>query len=117
MFYLQESSFGPVIMRQAEGAKMYIPNDPDNADYQAYIAWCQEGNVATPVEQPGSLINADSIRRTTAPSVQSHHSSEVIYVENDIAADRRAAEAQSEYLARVAAVSQVAFSVSRRMRR
>ena len=27
-----------------------IPFDPDNTDYQAYLAWCAEGNVAEPAE-------------------------------------------------------------------
>ena len=25
-------------------------NDPDNTDYQAYLRWCEEGNVAEPAE-------------------------------------------------------------------
>jgi hypothetical protein len=28
-----------------------IPFDPDNTDYQAYLAWCAEGNVADPAEE------------------------------------------------------------------
>jgi hypothetical protein len=26
--------------------------DPANVDYQAYLAWCAEGNVPTPADQP-----------------------------------------------------------------
>jgi hypothetical protein len=29
----------------------YIPFDPDNTDYQAYLAWVSEGNVAEPAEE------------------------------------------------------------------
>ena len=28
-----------------------IPFDPDNTDYQAYLLWCSEGNVAQPAEE------------------------------------------------------------------
>jgi len=27
-----------------------IPFDPDNTDYQAFIAWCAEGNTPEPAE-------------------------------------------------------------------
>jgi hypothetical protein len=30
----------------------FIPFDPANTDYQAYLAWCAEGNVPTPADQP-----------------------------------------------------------------
>ena len=29
----------------------FIPFDPDNTDYQAYLAWVAEGNVPTPAEE------------------------------------------------------------------
>jgi hypothetical protein len=28
-----------------------IPFDPDNTDYQAYLAWLAEGNVPTPADE------------------------------------------------------------------
>ena len=28
-----------------------IPFDPDNTDYQAYLKWVSEGNVATPADE------------------------------------------------------------------
>jgi hypothetical protein len=30
----------------------FIPFDPANTDYVAYLAWCAEGNVPTPADQP-----------------------------------------------------------------
>ena len=28
-----------------------IPFDPDNTDYQAFLRWCEEGNVPTPADE------------------------------------------------------------------
>ena len=28
-----------------------IPLDPDNKDYQAYLAWCKEGNTPLPADE------------------------------------------------------------------
>lgn len=46
MYHLAE--FGPgrtLVIRDADGAT--IPDDPDNADWQAYDAWMEAGNTAT----------------------------------------------------------------------
>ena len=37
------------ILRVLDNA--YIPFDPANTDYQAYLAWLAEGNVPTPAEE------------------------------------------------------------------
>jgi hypothetical protein len=39
-----------VIIRDEDGA--CIPTDPDNVDYQAYLAWLDEGNAPTPYTPP-----------------------------------------------------------------
>ena len=39
-----------IIVRDEDGA--FIPTDPDNVDYQDYLAWLDEGNEPTPYTPP-----------------------------------------------------------------
>ena len=39
-----------IIVRASDGA--FIPTDPDNVDYQVYLAWLDEGNEPTAYTPP-----------------------------------------------------------------
>lgn len=41
---------GDTILRTADGA--FIPPDPANTDYAAYLAWLDEGNTPLPAPDP-----------------------------------------------------------------
>ena len=41
------------IVRDSDQA--FIPTDPDNVDYQMYLAWCEEGNTAKAYEPPSTV--------------------------------------------------------------
>jgi hypothetical protein len=42
-----------ITVRDKDGA--FVPADPDNIDYQAYLAWLDEGNEPTPYTPPPAL--------------------------------------------------------------
>ena len=39
-----------IVQRDEDGA--FVPFDPDNVDYQDYLAWLDEGNEPTPYTPP-----------------------------------------------------------------
>ena len=41
---------GDTILRLADNA--FIPQDPANTDYTAYLAWVEEGNTPEPAPEP-----------------------------------------------------------------
>ena len=45
---------GGTILRLADNA--FIPPDPANTDYQAYLAWLDEGNTPLPAENPAASV-------------------------------------------------------------
>ena len=46
MYQLTKDNY--TILRTTDGA--YIPIEPDNTDYQAYLKWLDEGNTPLPAE-------------------------------------------------------------------
>ena len=40
------------IVRDEDGVQSFIPTDPDNVDYQDYLAWVKKGNKPTPYLPP-----------------------------------------------------------------
>ena len=53
MYKLSQLGFGQTepqsVIRTTDGA--CIPFDPQNVDYQAYLAWVAEGNTPTPADE------------------------------------------------------------------
>ena len=55
MYQLQKFSWlndQQFVKRLSDNA--FIPLDPANTDYQAYLKWLEEGNVPTPAEEQGA---------------------------------------------------------------
>ena len=45
---------GNMIKKIEEGATTFIPFDPANSDYQAYLKWVAEGNTPLPADEPSA---------------------------------------------------------------
>ena len=46
------------IVRDEDGA--FVPTDPDNVDYQDYLAWVEEGNTAKAYTPPAAAKEGQS---------------------------------------------------------
>ena len=51
-----------VIVRDEDGVQSFIPTDPDNIDYQDYLAWLAGGNEPTPYTPPPTAKEETDVR-------------------------------------------------------
>ena len=48
---IKDNLTGLETMVQRLSDNAFIPFDPDNTDYQAFLRWCEEGNTPEPAEE------------------------------------------------------------------
>jgi hypothetical protein len=51
MYKLHIDKFNQKIVQRLED-NAFIPFDPQNSDYIAFLKWIEEGNVPTPADEP-----------------------------------------------------------------
>ena len=51
MYQLLKDSFGETTSVKRLSDNAFIPFDPDNTDYQAYLKWVAEGNTPLPADE------------------------------------------------------------------
>jgi len=49
MYKIENTEMTTGVRRLSDSA--WIPNDPDNTDYQAYLKWLAEGNEPLPADE------------------------------------------------------------------
>ena len=85
------------IIRTSDGA--YIPADPENTDYAAYLLWTEEGNEALPVAvTPTQIPSVVTMRQARLALLQSGMLSQVeIAIDAMESPSKEAAKIEWEY--------------------
>lgn len=70
--HMQNKVSETTILRDEDGA--FIPTDPDNIDYQAYLTWLDEGNQPTPYTPPNTTTTDEG--EDNGPTPKARHTAE-----------------------------------------